>query len=448
MSIQLFTKLTLKFTKPNWRQNPELSLIDTVLESRPDLYLILKDDIVGFEKLNQFGRQDTPTVEQIVRAAIFKEIRGLNYRDLEFAQEDSRICEHFLGVDPLRPYSFQVWHKYISRIKASSLSKFLIELNKIAITEGFEDVSKLVQDSTVIETNIHYPTNNSLVWDCIKESHRLLEALKKELPDLEFKDYRKGAKKTYFKINNTKGVDQRVKLFQKQINTFTQTLNQFSNAIKKKSGSLTALAIQTSMECILPVMEQVYEMTYKKEVMGIKLENEEKIFSIYEQHTDIIVKGSRDVSFGHKVNLAGGKSRLILDCEILRGNPQDSTLFKDCLERVIDNFGIEPRDSAGDGGYASKANIEAAKTLGVVNIVFNKARGTMQNVVSSKNMNTRLKKWRSNAESMISNLKRGFNIARCVWKGWEHYCAKVLWSVIGYNIRVMSCLTVAQMHGL
>ena len=71
-------------------------------------------------------------------------------------------------------------------------------LNKIAITEGLEDIEKLRQDSTVIETNIHYPTNNSLVWDCLKESHRLLGHLKSEVEGLEYRDYTVDAKKTFY----------------------------------------------------------------------------------------------------------------------------------------------------------------------------------------------------------------------------------------------------------
>jgi IS5 family transposase len=70
--------------------------------------------------------------------------------------------------------------KYISRISDGNPEKFMIELNKIAIAEGLEDVKELRQDSTVIETNIHYPTN-SLVYDRIKESERLPERLKEEV---------------------------------------------------------------------------------------------------------------------------------------------------------------------------------------------------------------------------------------------------------------------------
>ena len=74
-----------------------------------------------------------------------------------------------------------MWQKYISRISEEKLEKFMVELNRIAITEGLEDIQSFRQDTTVIETNIHYPTNNSLVWDCIKESERLLCHLKEEM---------------------------------------------------------------------------------------------------------------------------------------------------------------------------------------------------------------------------------------------------------------------------
>jgi IS5 family transposase len=442
--MELFNTLKLQFEKSDWKLNPEFGLIDTILESYPHLILLLKDDVIGQEKNNDFGRKDTPTVEQIVRAAIYKEMNGLDYRGLEYAQSDSRICSTFIKLDFRKPYSFQMYQKYISRIKEETLKRLLVEINKIAISEGFEDVKKIRQDSTIVKSNIHYPTNNSIVWDCIKESHRLLGNLKEEISALSFRDYTRGAKKTYFKINNTKTEDKRSQLFVKQLVVFTKTINQVSNAIKKKSGSIEAMIIQSSLKNLLPLMRLVYDMAYNKEVLKQAVPNDEKIFSIYELHTDIIVKGGREVLFGHKVNLASGKSNLILDCDILRGNLSDKSLYQPTIDRVIGNYGITPRDSATDGGYASKDNMEYSIKRGIVNIVFNKIVGSMKNVVNSLNIETRLKKWRSGIESIISNLKRGFNIGMCNWKGWEHFQSKVLWSVLGYNFRVMTAITLGK----
>jgi len=439
--MKLFEPLMLKFEDGNWVGDPELGLMDTILEQNPKLIKMLENDITQGKPGSTFGRQDTPSVEQIVRAAIYKEMKNLDYRALEYAQEDSRICEKFVKINPLRPYSFQAWQKYISRISEEKLEKFMIAMNKIAIGEGLEDVQEFRQDTTVIETDIHYPTNNSLVWDCIKECERLLKRLKEETETLEFEKYQKRAKKIHFKINVEKDEEERVKLFKKQLETFTNCINQASNIVKKKNeygGTIKADGIIAAMEELIPVMEKVFKMTERKEIMEEKVPVEEKIFSIYERHTDIIVKGGREVQFGHKVNLGSGKSNLILTCEIVDGNPKDSELYEGTIKKLKKDYGKTPDSSVADGGFASKANIEYSQKVGIINIVFNKIRGSMQNITNSKWVENKLKRWRSGIEAIISNLKRGFQIRRCTWKGIAHYGQKVFWSVIGYNLRVMT----------
>jgi IS5 family transposase len=444
--MKLFEDFKFKFEKSDWSRNPELGLIDTILEQNSGLNELLAEEITKGCSRGHFGRKDTPSVEQIVRAAIYKELKGLDYRELEYHQTDSRICAAFIKIDELRPYSFQMYQKYISKISQENLERFLVELNKIAIAEGLEDMERLRQDSTTVETNIHYPTNNSLIWDCIKESHRLLSQLSEQLSGLGYRDYRKSAKRTYYKINNTKSPDKRVELFRQQLITFTKSINQVSNVIKKKSdcNDIKAWVLIGELEALLPVMRQVYDVTYIRQILGESVPNEEKIFSIYERHTDIIVKGGREVEFGHKINLASGRSNLILDCKVLKGNPSDTKLFRPTLDNVISNYDQVPRDSSTDGGYASLKNMEHARKKGVINIVFNKIVGSLKNQVNSKNIETRLKKWRSGMEAIISNVKRGFNLFRCNWKGWEHFVAKVLWSVIAYNIRVMTALVIKR----
>jgi len=444
--MKLFETLRLKFERPDWSLNPEFGLMDTILNEHPYLIELAEDDVLQGSKRSDFGRQDMPSVEQIVRAAIYKEMKGLDYRELEYAQSDSRICEQFVKLDNRQPFSFQMFQKYISKISEDTLQKVLVQLNKIAIGEGLEDIKKLRQDSTVVETNIHYPTNNSLVWDCIKESHRLLTHLAGEVNKLDYRDYTKNAKKTFFKINTTKSGDKRIDLFRKQLTTFTKCINQVSNAVKKKSGyNSVAPALISSLEDLLPLMKQVYDMTQRREINGEIVPNDKKIFSIYELHTDIIVKGSREVQFGHKINISSGKSNLILSCEIVSGNPKDTSLYQSTIDRILTEYGRVPRDVSTDGGYASKLNAEYAQSKGIVNIVFNKIVGSLKNITSSKNMETRLKKWRSGIEAVISNLKRGYNIFRCNWKGESHFRQKVLWSVIAYNIRVMTAIVLTKL---
>jgi IS5 family transposase len=439
--MKFYSEWVLKFEKSDWSKNPEFGVIDTILELHPEIYQNFKSDIVGNEDISVFGRKDTPTVEQIVRAAIYKEMKGYDYRDLEYAQSDSRICATFIKLDMREPFCFQTFQKYISRITASSLHEVMVAIVKLAVDEGYEDISKLRQDSTVVKSNIHYPTNNSLVWDCIHESHRLLGHLKEEVGSLSFIDYTKSAKSTYFKINITKSKDKQVDLFNKQLITFTKSINQVSNIVKKKFNSVKAWILIIELKALLPLMKKVYSMTYRRQILDEPVPNDQKLFSIYELHTDIIVKGSREVLFGHKVNLSTGKSNMIIDCDIPTGNPSDKSLLKPSVDRVLLNYDRIPRDLVTDGGYASKENVEHCKSKGITNIVFNKIVGSLKNITTSLKMETMLKKWRSGIEAVISNLKRGFDLRVCNWKGWEHFQSKVMWSILAYNFRVLTNMT-------
>jgi IS5 family transposase len=112
--------------------------------------------------------------------------------------------------------------------------------------------------------------------------------------------------------------------------------------------SIEAAAVVEALRDLLPKAEKVYDISRRHELLGESVANKDKIFSIYEAHTDIIVKGGREVEFGHKVNLATGRGNLILDCKITDGNPADSTLYEGVIDRLQDNYGITPRDKVVD----------------------------------------------------------------------------------------------------
>jgi len=128
-AMRLFEEFKIKFDRPDWSRDAELGLIDTIIEQHPHLIALLGDDLTIGQKQSVFGRKDTPSVEQIVRAAIYKELKGLEYRELDYHQTDSRICALFIKIDELRPFSFQMYQKYISQIKPDKLQKLLVELN-------------------------------------------------------------------------------------------------------------------------------------------------------------------------------------------------------------------------------------------------------------------------------------------------------------------------------
>jgi IS5 family transposase len=166
---------------------------------------------------------------------------------------------------------------------------------------------------------------------------------------------------------------------------------------------------------------------------------DEKIVSIFEPHTDIIVKDRRDVFYGHKICLTGGGSNLILDCLITEGNPADSSLTQTMLERQHDIYGRAPLKAALDGGFASKDNLAEAKTAGVKDVCFAKKRGLqVADMCRSEYVYNRLRKFRAGIESGISWLKRSFGLWRCTWKGLCAFKSYVWCSIVAANLLTLS----------
>src|SRR4030066_218469 len=169
------------------------------------------------------------------RAAVYKELKKVDYRELEYAQEDSRICGAFMKLEGRSPFSFEVFHKYISRVRGESLRALMVEINRIMMREeGIEDGKSLRTDSTVVETDIHYPTNNSLIWDCIKTSHRLLKKLEETGKIKKVRNYQKQGGKKEFKVNKTKNKEKRAGVFEKKLKLFRMSINQ----VKKEVGEI------------------------------------------------------------------------------------------------------------------------------------------------------------------------------------------------------------------
>ena len=433
--MKLYNELQMRFDTPIWGLHPELALFDVLLDKKPHFVKIVSKDVLSGLKDSIFGRKDSPTVEQILRAAIYKEIKRKTYRELEVDMYDSKICSMFLRLEDNQGYSYSVMQKYISKIKEETIVAIITEINNIAISEGIENVDKISTDTTNIETNVHYPTNNSLVYDCIETSTRLLKKIKKDKKDDNDRldEQRKQAKKLNYDINNTKK-ENLPSLFDPYLNILKTLIFESWHAVRNDS---LKSKVKTELKIFIALMIKVYHNAEKLQLQGKQVSNAEKVFSVFETHTDILVKGQRKVEFGHKVLITRGSSNMILDHKVFEGNPSDKELLLPSIENIKANYQRTPQSTSNDGGFCSNANLEGCKKLGLTNIVFTKVTKSLQNIVSSPELEKILKKWRGTTEAVISNLKRGFNLQRVLWEGFEGFCSKVAWSVLGYNLRVM-----------
>lgn len=449
--MKIHEDLKLRFEKPLWLLSPELAVADVLIESNPEFINLVSGDVLEGLKNNSYGRKDNITVEQVLRAAIYKEMKRLTYSELEFAQFDSEICKAFLKLDNRKPFSDSVLQNYISKIKAENLSSIMKGVVNAAIELGYEDCSQIRTDSTAIETNIQHPTNNSLVYDCIKKATFFLSNMTEKHSEkfILLEERRQKAKKMNYEINNIK-----TNKFDKEATRIKKTQEMKSifegylTILKDVQVELISLinsglkGIEEKEQDRIKDLERqigiVYKNAYQFQINGEKIKNEDKIFSIFEEHTDILVKGIRDIVFGHKVNLTSGKSNLILYCKIEKGNPKDSDLFIEPITEIKESYQKPINSISTDGGYASIANVKKGTKEGLKNIVFTKIVGSLKSLVEDERIENMLKKWRSGMEAVISNLKRGFELRRVDWKGEEMFGAKIFWSVVAYNIRVLT----------
>jgi IS5 family transposase len=190
----------------------------------------------------------------------------------------------------------------------------------------------------------------------------------------------------------------------------------------------------------IDLAHKVIDQTQRRVFQGESVPASEKVVSIFESHTDIIIKDRRDTCYGHKICLTGGASNLILDCEILEGNPADTTLVKRMLENQKMIYDRYPLKVSLDGGFASGDNLRLAKgTMEIKDVCFAKKRGLKEeDMCRSSRVYKSLRNFRAGIESGISWLKRCFGLARCTWKTLESFKSYVWASIVSANLLTLA----------
>jgi IS5 family transposase len=197
--------------------------------------------------------------------------------------------------------------------------------------------------------------------------------------------------------------------------------------------------IAAELDRILPLCSKVIDQARRRVLRGETVPAVEKVVSLFEPHTDIIRKDARDTLYGHKISLAAGSSSLVLDCQILEGNPTDSSLAVGATKRLIEILDRPPRQMAFDGGFSSKDNLRRIKRLGVEDAVFAKGRGLqISEMAKSTWVYKRLRNFRAGIEGVISFLKRAFGLTRCTWRSWQSFQSYVWSAIIASNLLLLA----------
>mgnify|MGYP001164678418 CR=1 FL=1 len=431
----------------------ELQQLSQVLDATPKVVELAYQDLVRCARPTT-GREGM-TAEQVLRCAILKQYRQLTYEELAFHLEDSDSFRGFSRLEMGQYPSKSILQENIKALREETWEAIHREIIDYAKEEKIETGRKVRIDATAVETDIHHPTDSTLLADGVRIITRWL-AEGKELtptPDYHYSDHRRVVKKRVLTILNAKKDKARQDAY-RDLLIYAGKAREYALAaipelLNHQGQSVTELfagkVLAEKLARAVGLLEKVISQTARGVLKGETVPASEKVVSFFEDHTDIIVKKRRETEYGHKVFLAGGASTMILDCLIVRGNPADTDRYATMLERQKELYGRMPRQVSADGGFASKDNLAYAKEHGVKDAAFAKKRGlSVLAMAKSAWVYKALRNFRAGIEAGISTLKRAFGLDRCTWKGWEGFGRYVWSSIVSYNLLVLARVKLAE----
>jgi IS5 family transposase len=423
----------------------ELLAMSGWLDAHPEILDWIALDLCQAD-VKETGREGM-SVESVLRCAILKQYRQLSYEALAFYLEDSNSFQAFARLPfGLRPKKSVLQH-VISAIDDANWERINRLVLKDAKVRKVERGRVVRVDSTVTETPIHAPTDSSLLWDAVRTQVRLMAQAQQLAGErrLDWCNHRRVAKKRAYQIQYSRGKEKKVSWYRDLIKVTRKGLSYLDKAwVRLNQLNVDVVAFtawEVEVKHYRSLMERVIDQAERRVIKGEQVPAAEKVFSLFEEHSDIIIKGSRDIQYGHKLNLASGRSGLILDAVIEEGNPADSECFIPLLERQIEIYGCAPRQMAADGGYASHDNVRKARDKGVKDVAFHKKKGLkVEQMAKSDWVYRKLRNFRAGIEAGISCLKRAYGLSRCTWKGLAHFKSYVWSAVVAHNLAVFSRL--------
>jgi transposase, IS5 family len=415
----------------------ELKAMSQWLDGQPELIGLVAGDLRR-QGVRETGRRGLPA-ESVLRCALLKQQRQLSYEELAFHLEDSASFRAFARLALAWSPKKSVLHHTIAAIGAATWEAVNQVLLASAKRDRLESGATVRLDSTVTAALMHQPSDSALLWDAVRVMSRLLcraDALP-GVPAIWWRDRRRLAKKRARAIEYSRGRDKKRQLYRELI-AAAQASRAELQAVAAgltQSAETAVKRWRAEVDHYLPLIARLIAQTQRRVFDGETVPAGEKLVSLFEPHADIIVKGGRQVQYGHKLNLATGRSGLILDVVIETGNPADAERFLPMLDRHIARSGAPPRQTAADGAYASRTNLVAAKLRGVSDVAFHKKCGiAVADMVKSPWVYRRLRSFRAGIEAAISCLKRAYGAARCTWRGLEHFKAYIWSAVVAHNL--------------
>jgi IS5 family transposase len=430
---------------------PLLQAIADFLDGHEELVLKIRADLRRGLKQPDTGRAGLAPRE-VLRSLILMRVKSWDYRELRERIADGFTLRQFTGFHCRPVPRHNAFHRAFVRLTPETLRTVNDLVVKAAVGLGLEDGAKLRVDTTVVQTDIHHPTDNTLLWDAVRVLTRLLARLGKLL----------GRRIAGFR-NRTRAARRRMQAIQRmtarqrqsqQRGKYRELIAIADEVVACARSALTesrpapgkdlfcALAIEGLRAAIghyCGLADRVIDQARRRVVAGEQVPNAEKIYSIFEPHTDLIKRGKvrTPVEFGHKVFLAESARGLITQYKVLRGNPSDEPHVGPSLQHHKKAFARAPEVYGADRGFFSERNLTLCERSGVTLACIPQSggkKGPERDAYERAPAFKRGQRFRAGIEGRISVLFRGRGMKRCLAEGIERFELLVGAAVLANNL--------------
>lgn len=437
-----------------FKMEPELAAIDRLLEDEV-LYQLIKTDLAKHRpKTLITGRLSTP-VEVILRMLAVKRLYRFSYADTERHIRDSLILRWFCRIYFKPVFDHSNLNKWALLIQPETLQAFNERVTQLATELKVTRGRKLRTDGTVVETNIHHPSDSSLLADGVRVLSRSLKRAKRvitqttEVAKTVFRDRSRSARqqaRQIAEVARQRGEAARDHLktqYQRLIQTTQASLAQAQQLLPvlRAESSAQAERLVKTLETFIPRVEQVIQQTLQRVIEGKSVAAQEKLVSLFEPHTDIIrrQKLHKPTEFGHKIWLAEVDGGIVSDYRILEGNPPDHDQWEPTLDHHRQQFGKAPQQASADRALYSPDNEAYATKMGVKRVILPKAghKSAQRKQHEHQPWFKRGRRFHAGIEGRISVLFRKHDLGRCLDHGQEGFGRWVGWGIIAGNLAVI-----------
>jgi len=431
--------------------DPALQRIDTFFDQHSTLVEQVRLDLERGLKKPGTGRNGI-TPSQALRSLTLMRIKNWDYRELRERINDGYTLRGFTQFDSQFVPKHDAFNRAFNRLTPATLEAINQAVVQAAVQLGLEDGKKLRVDTTVVETNIHYPTDATLLWDSVRTITRLVEDLHDKFPHgvQGFTNRTRSARRRMQQIQRMTAQQrqqQQVPKYRELLAITGQVVQNARQVVKQTEGMggidvVAGLAIdqlRQQINAYCDLADRVIDQTRRRVLEGEQVPSEQKVYSIFEPHTDLIKRGKvlKPVEFGHKVFLAESAQGLITDYRVLKGNPADSDHVEASLERHQQTFQHPPEWYASDRGFYSPENVQCCQQAEVREVCLPQRGGKKtaeQEALERSPAFKKAQRFRVGIEGRISVLFRGRGMKRCRAKGRERFEMLVGAAVLANNL--------------